>query len=77
VLYLERGGRTALVFTDDDEALAAAATALAEALRRARGARFRVESVNGGGVHGSVLDAPLRAAGFRETPQGLRFEAKG
>ncbi|MEI5585003.1 Lhr family ATP-dependent helicase, partial [Agromyces sp. CCNWLW208] len=77
VFYLERGGRTALVFTDDDETLAAGATALAEALRRARGARFRVESVNGGGVHGSVLDAPLRAAGFRETPQGLRFEAKG
>lgn len=77
VFYLERGGRTALVFSEDDEALAAGATALAAALARARGARFRVESVNGGGVHGSVLDAPLRAAGFRETPQGLRFEARG
>jgi ATP-dependent Lhr-like helicase len=77
VFYLERGGRSALVFTDEDEALAAGATALAAALARARGARFRVESVNGSGVHGSVLDAPLRAAGFRETPQGLRFEARG
>ncbi|MCK8610360.1 DEAD/DEAH box helicase [Agromyces sp. C10] len=77
VFYLERGGRTALVFTDDAEALGAGATALAEALGRARGARFRVESVNGAGVHGSVLDPPLRAAGFRETPQGLRFEARG
>ncbi|GGI48750.1 ATP-dependent Lhr-like helicase [Agromyces flavus] len=76
VFYLERGGRTALVFTDDDEALAAGATALAESLARARGARFRVESVNGGGVYGSVLELPLRAAGFRETPQGLRFDAR-
>lgn len=76
VFYLERGGRTALVFSHDDEALAAGAAALATALARARGARFRVESVNGGGVHGSVLDPPLRAAGFRESPQGLRFEAR-
>ncbi|WP_430646274.1 ATP-dependent helicase [Agromyces sp. GXS1127] len=75
--YLERGGRTALVFTDDDAALAQGATALAEALARARGARFRVETVNGAPVFGSALDAPLRAAGFRETPQGLRFEARG
>jgi ATP-dependent Lhr-like helicase len=76
VFYLERGGRTALVFDDDDEVLAAATTALAEALSRARGARFRVESVNGQGVYGSVLEPPLRAAGFRETPQGLRFDAR-
>ncbi|MGR2753863.1 ATP-dependent helicase [Agromyces arachidis] len=74
--YLERGGRTALVFTDDPEVLAAGASALAAALARGRGARFRVESVNGDGVHGSVLDAPLRAAGFRESPQGLRFESR-
>jgi ATP-dependent Lhr-like helicase len=76
VFYLERGGRTALVFADDPDALAAATTALAEALARARGARFRVETVNGQGVYGSVLELPLRAAGFRETPQGLRFDAR-
>ncbi|WP_353829032.1 ATP-dependent helicase [Agromyces sp. SYSU T0242] len=74
--YLERGGRTALVFTDDDEVLVRGASALVEALARARGARFRVETVNGAGVYGSVLDVPLRGAGFRETPQGLRFEAR-
>ncbi|MBM7504494.1 ATP-dependent helicase [Agromyces aurantiacus] len=76
VFYLERGGRTALVFSDDEEALSAGATALAEAVARARGARFRVESVNGQAVYGSVLELPLRAAGFRETPQGLRFDAR-
>ncbi|MBT2519185.1 ATP-dependent helicase [Streptomyces sp. ISL-90] len=74
--YLERGGRTALVFSSDDEVLVAAASALAEALARARVARLRVETVNGAGVYGSVLDQPLRAAGFRETPRGLRFDAR-
>jgi ATP-dependent Lhr-like helicase len=76
-LYLERGGRTALAFTDDAEVLGASATALADALRRARAERLRVETVNGDNVYGSVLDPALRAAGFRETPRGLRFDARG
>ncbi|WP_139417396.1 ATP-dependent helicase [Agromyces laixinhei] len=77
VLYLERGGRTTLVFTEDEAALVAATAALAAALIRGRTERLRVETVNGGGVFGSVLDRPLRAAGFRETPRGLRFDARG
>lgn len=77
VLYLERGGRTALVFTDDDEVLAAGTAALAAVLTRGRTEKLRVESVNGTPVFGSVLDRPLRAAGFRETPRGLRFDARG
>ncbi|HEX6365791.1 MAG TPA: ATP-dependent helicase, partial [Agromyces sp.] len=76
VFYLERGGRTALVFTDDETQLAAAASALADALTRAGSPRLRIETVNGAGVYGSVLDPPLRAAGFRETPRGLRFDAR-
>ncbi|MGW9630411.1 ATP-dependent helicase [Agromyces sp. NPDC055520] len=76
-LYLERGGRTTLVFTDDEAALEAACTALAAVLTRGRTERLRVETVNGGAVFGSVLDRPLRAAGFRETPRGLRFDARG
>jgi ATP-dependent Lhr-like helicase len=76
VFYLERGGRTTLVFTDDGELLTTAAAALAEALARAGSPRLRIETVNGVGVYGSVLDAPLRAAGFRETPRGLRFDAR-
>jgi ATP-dependent Lhr-like helicase len=76
VFYLERGGRTVLVFTDDDDALAAASSALADALARAGSPKLRIETVNGAGVYGSMLDAPLRAAGFRETPRGLRFDAR-
>jgi len=77
VLYLERGGRTTLVFSDDDAALEAGAVALAAALTRGRTERLRVETVNGAVVFGSALDRPLRAAGFRETPRGLRFDARG
>jgi ATP-dependent Lhr-like helicase len=77
VFYLERGGRTALVFSDDPDTLTAAASALADALTRAGSPKLRIETVNGAGVYGSVLDPPLRAAGFRETPRGLRFDARG
>ena len=77
LLYLERGGRTALVFTDDADALAIGASVLAAALARGRSERLRVETVNGAPVFGSVLDRPLRDAGFRETPRGLRFDARG
>lgn len=76
VFYLERGGRTTLVFSDDPDTLTAAASALADALARAGSPKLRIETVNGAGVYGSVLDPPLRAAGFRETPRGLRFDAR-
>ncbi len=76
VFYLERGGRTTLVFSDDAETLVAAASALSDALARAGSPKLRIETVNGAGVYGSPLDAPLRAAGFRETPRGLRFDAR-
>ncbi|WP_350346973.1 DEAD/DEAH box helicase [Agromyces sp. G08B096] len=77
VLYLERGGRSALQFGVDEELLEPAAAALAEALRRGAATRIRVEQVNGEPVFGTPLDRALRAAGFRETPRGLRFDARG
>ncbi|WP_308799920.1 ATP-dependent helicase [Agromyces silvae] len=77
VLYLERGGRTSLVFTEDDEVLAAAATALIDTLRRGRADRVRIEEVGGQPVFGTPFGRALRAAGFRETPRGLRFDARG
>lgn len=77
VFYLERGGRTSLVFSDDPEALTTAAAALAETLRRGRADRIRIEEVGGAPVFGTPFGAALRAAGFRETPRGLRFDARG
>jgi len=75
VLYLERGGRSALLFQEDQGALADAAAALA-ALAAARSiGRITVESVNGEPAAGSPLAAALVEAGFHRTPKGVRLDA--
>ncbi|MDX2376677.1 DEAD/DEAH box helicase [Microbacterium sp. LRZ72] len=70
-LYLERGGRTALAFTDDDAALAAAAASLAGTARARRLETLTIEQVNGAFVYGTPVERALRAAGFVESPRGL------
>lgn len=71
-VYLERGGKSALTFTDDEAELAAAAAELAATVR-ARLRSLRVERVNQHSVFGTVLADALTAAGFVATPQGLRL----
>jgi ATP-dependent Lhr-like helicase len=73
VLYVERGGRTLLSWSDDMAVLEPAAAALAEAVRRGALGRVTVERADGGGVHDSPLAAALESAGFRATPRGLRL----
>ncbi|MEZ5088543.1 MAG: hypothetical protein R2719_01835 [Micropruina sp.] len=75
VLYVERGGRTLLSFTDDPESLAAAARALAEAVHRGVLGKLTVAKIDGADVLGSdhALAEALAGAGFRLTPQGLRL----
>jgi len=77
VLYVERGGRTLLSFTDDADRLAAAADALALAVRDGALGRLTVERTDGEAVLGSdsVLALALEAAGFHATPRGLRLRA--
>jgi len=70
-LYLERGGRTALAFTDDDARLQAAANDLALTARRRRLDTLTVEQVNGAFVYGTAVGRALREAGFVESPKGL------
>jgi ATP-dependent Lhr-like helicase len=78
--FLERGGRSLLSFTDDAEAHAAAATALAELVSAGRVQSLLVEKVNGASVlepggagqRVAVQDA-LVSAGFSRTPRGLRL----
>jgi len=70
--YLERGGKSALTFTDDSAELAAAATELA-AVVRARLRSLRIERVNGASVFGTSFAEALQEAGFVATPQGLRL----
>jgi ATP-dependent Lhr-like helicase len=71
-LYLERGGKSVLTFTDDEAVLDAAAIELA-AVVRARLRSLRVERVNGASVFGTPLAEALQGAGFVATPQGLRI----
>ncbi len=74
-LYVERGGRTLLSYVDDQEVLAAAATALAAAVRAGALGAMSVERADGAPVADSALGRALTAAGFRPTPRGLRLRA--
>jgi ATP-dependent Lhr-like helicase len=70
VLYLERGGRTVLSFSDDPEVLRAAASDLAVTARARRLETLTVEKVNGEGVYGTEFALALNEAGFVVTPRG-------
>ncbi|SCF40033.1 ATP dependent helicase, Lhr family [Micromonospora mirobrigensis] len=72
-LYVERGGRTLLSFTDDPEALATAGKALADAVHSGALGAMSVERADGEAVGSSPLRDALTAAGFRATPRGLRL----
>lgn len=72
-LYMERGGRTLLSFTEEPGELRAAAEALVWALRTGRTERLSLEKVNGGPVLGTPLAEALLAAGFYSSPSGIRF----
>ncbi|RZU74085.1 Lhr family ATP dependent helicase [Micromonospora kangleipakensis] len=73
VLYVERGGRTILSFTDDTDTLAVAGKALADAVHSGALGAMSVERADGEAVHSSPLRDALTAAGFRATPRGLRL----
>jgi len=77
VLYVERGGRTLLSFTDDPASLGPAAAALASAVHRGALGRLTVQKVDGEAVLGSShpLSRALEGAGFRLTPRGLRLRS--
>ena len=73
VLYVERGGRTLLSFSEDPERLAAAAGALAVSVREGALGKLHVESADGEAIGNSALAEALEQAGFRPSPRGLRL----
>jgi ATP-dependent Lhr-like helicase len=74
VLYVERGGKTLLSWTEDPAALEPGAQALAGAVRDGALGRITVEKADGGVVaYDSPLTRALESAGFRHTPRGLRL----
>jgi ATP-dependent Lhr-like helicase len=75
VLYVERGGRTLLTWSQDEATLQAAADALALAVREGALGRLTVEKGDGERLLGSdqPLVQALARAGFHTTPRGLRL----
>jgi ATP-dependent Lhr-like helicase len=77
-LYVERGGKTLLTWTDDPTMLGPAAQSLSEAGRRGALGRLTVERADGEQILGggsTPLREALDAAGFLSTPRGLRLRA--
>lgn len=80
VLYLERGGKTALAFTSSEGELRMAAEAVAGLVRRRAVDSLVVEKVNGESVLSSVemvtaVREGLLSGGFYQTPRGVRMRA--
>ncbi|HEX4830712.1 MAG TPA: DEAD/DEAH box helicase [Trebonia sp.] len=72
-LYVERGGKSLLSWTDDPLLLEPCAAALATAVREGALGRITVERADGETVHDTPLARALQSAGFRPTPRGLRL----
>jgi ATP-dependent Lhr-like helicase len=77
-LYLERGGRTVLTFSDDEHVLRLATERLADTVRDGRLGRVTLVRADGeellsGGVESTALGRALALAGFAPTPRGLRL----
>ncbi|TCL86195.1 Lhr family ATP dependent helicase [Curtobacterium sp. PhB142] len=73
-VYVERGGKSVLTFTDDPAELAVAAASIAGIVRTGL-RKLAVERVDGEFVLGTPLGTALGDAGFTATPQGLRLRA--
>ncbi len=75
LLYVERGGKSLLSFSDDPALVQPAVDALALAVRDGALGRLAVERADGAAVLSSPLGAALESAGFHPTPRGLRLRA--
>ena len=75
VLYVERGGKTLLAFSDDDAVLAAAGAALVGVVTRGAVDKLFMEKVNGHDLLDTPVAAALSSAGAYSTPKGLRIRA--
>ena len=74
VVYVERGGKSLLSFTERPELIDLATRTLAATVTAGRLGRLTVERADGGHVFASdQLRDSLQAAGFTMTPQGLRL----
>lgn len=75
VLYVERGGKTLLTFSQDEAVLTVAAQALVDVVRRGAVDKLVMEKVNGHDLLETPIAVALAAAGAYSTPKGLRIRA--
>jgi ATP-dependent helicase Lhr and Lhr-like helicase len=75
VLYVERGGRTLLSYSDEERVVEPAAEALATAAREGRLGRLQVQRADGEAVLDTPVARALAQAGFHPTPWGMRIRA--
>ena len=78
-IFSERGGTSMVTFTQDDDVLAAATTALADMVRAGGDGSYVVRRINGDELT-SAAAAPLvghlREAGFLDNPKGLALRPR-
>jgi ATP-dependent helicase Lhr and Lhr-like helicase len=74
-LYVERGGKSLLSWSEDPATIQPAADALALSVREGLLGKLAVERADGASVVNSPLGSALEAAGFHPTPRGLRLRA--
>ncbi|MHA7303704.1 ATP-dependent helicase [Arthrobacter sp. TMN-49] len=75
VLYVERGGRTLLCFSEDDAAVTLAGAALVQVVKRGAIDKMAIEKVNGTPILHTPLAAALLGAGAYSSPLGVRIRA--
>jgi ATP-dependent Lhr-like helicase len=76
VLYVEKGGRTLLSFSEEERVINPAVEALALAARDGALGKLAVEKADGGSVFGDTpLSRALIEVGFKPTSRGLRLRA--
>lgn len=75
VFYVERGGKSLLTFTEDEETLRRAADGLVRMVRQGWLEQLAVRRTDGESAIGTRVSDILADAGFRPTPQGLRLRA--
>ena len=73
VLYVERGGKTLLSFSQDENALSLAAQSLAASARNGALGKLHVESADGAAVVNSPLGQRPGAGRLPTQPAGLRL----
>jgi ATP-dependent Lhr-like helicase len=76
-LYIEKGGRSILTFTTDEETLRETASAAATAVQARLIGSLSIERIDGAPTDPrSPIAGALRDAGFTDTPKGLRLRGR-